>query len=97
LIAALSVIRVDDNATEGGSKAVGFATAVIMTAVTIGPALMAEHILRLLAPAHAAGTSAQAPHQASVVVADGGDALRDASRQTPRRMATRSRKASRDL
>jgi hypothetical protein len=51
LIAALSVIRVDDNATEGGSKAVGFATAVIMTAVTIGPALMAEHILRLLAPA----------------------------------------------
>ena len=51
LIAALSVIRVDDNATEGGSKAVGLATAVIMTAVTIGPALMAEHILRLLAPA----------------------------------------------
>jgi len=51
LIAALSVIRVDDNASEGGSKAVGLATAVIMTAVTIGPALMAEHILRLLAPA----------------------------------------------
>jgi hypothetical protein len=51
LIAALSVIRVDDNATEGGSKAVGFATGVIMTAVTVGPALMAEHILRLLAPA----------------------------------------------
>jgi hypothetical protein len=51
LIAALSVIRVDDNAVEGGSKAVGFATGAIMTAVTIGPALMAEHILRLLAPA----------------------------------------------
>jgi hypothetical protein len=51
LIAALSVIRVDDNATEDGSKAVGLATAVIMTAVTIGPALVAEHILRLLAPA----------------------------------------------
>jgi hypothetical protein len=51
LIAALSVIRVDDNAAEGGSKAVGLATAVIMTAVTVGPALMAEHILRLLAPA----------------------------------------------
>jgi hypothetical protein len=45
------VIRVDDNAVEGGSKAVGFATGAIMTAVTIGPALMAEHILRLLAPA----------------------------------------------
>lgn len=51
LIAALSVIRVDDNAADGGSKAVGLATAVIMTAVTVGPALMAEHILRLLAPA----------------------------------------------
>lgn len=51
LIAALSVIRVDDNAAEGGSKALGFATGVIMTAVTVGPALMAEHILRLLAPA----------------------------------------------
>jgi hypothetical protein len=51
LIAALSVIRVDDNAVEGGSKAVGFATGAIMTGVTIGPALMAEYILRLLAPA----------------------------------------------
>ncbi|HEV7764007.1 MAG TPA: hypothetical protein VGQ76_03295 [Thermoanaerobaculia bacterium] len=51
LIAALSVVRVDDNAVEGDSKAVGLATAVIMTAVTVGPALMAEHILRLLAPA----------------------------------------------
>jgi len=51
LVAALSVIRVDDNAAEGSSKAVGLATAVIMTAVTVGPALMAEHILRLLAPA----------------------------------------------
>jgi hypothetical protein len=49
LIAALSVIRVDENASEGGSKAVALATAVIMTAVTIGPALMAEHVLRVLA------------------------------------------------
>lgn len=51
LIAALSVVRVDENAVDGDSKAVGLATAVIMTAVTVGPALMAEHVLRLLAPA----------------------------------------------
>jgi hypothetical protein len=50
LVAALSVIRVDDNATDGGSRAVGGASAVIMVAVTVGPAVMAEYILRLLAP-----------------------------------------------
>jgi hypothetical protein len=50
LVSALSVIRVDDNAAEGGSRAVNWASAVILAAVTVGPALMAEHILRLLAP-----------------------------------------------
>jgi hypothetical protein len=50
LVSALSVIRFDDNAVDGGSRAVDWASAVIMTAVTVGPAVMAEHILRLLAP-----------------------------------------------
>jgi len=50
LVAALTVIRVDENAGETGSRAVDWATAFIMMAVTIGPAVMAEHVLRLLAP-----------------------------------------------
>jgi hypothetical protein len=50
LVSALSVIRADDNSVDGGSRAVDWASAVIMTAVTVGPAVMAEHILRLLAP-----------------------------------------------
>jgi hypothetical protein len=50
LVSALSVIRVNDNATDGGSQAVNGASAVIMMAVTVGPAVMAEYILRLLAP-----------------------------------------------
>ncbi|HEY6141231.1 MAG TPA: hypothetical protein VI670_26035 [Thermoanaerobaculia bacterium] len=49
LVAALTVIRVDEN-TGGGSSAVGWATALVMMAVTIGPAVMAEHVLRLMAP-----------------------------------------------
>ena len=49
LVSALSVIRVNDNATDGGSQAVNGASAVIMMAVTVGPAVMAEYILRLLA------------------------------------------------
>lgn len=50
LVAALTVIRVDENAGEGGSRAVDWATALIMMAITIGPAVMAEHVLRLLGP-----------------------------------------------
>jgi hypothetical protein len=50
LVAALTVIRVDDNAIEGGAVAVDWASAAIMVAVTVGPALMAEHLLRLLSP-----------------------------------------------
>ncbi|MGH9419647.1 MAG: hypothetical protein ACRD3J_06725 [Thermoanaerobaculia bacterium] len=50
LVAALTVVRVDENTGEGGSRAVDWATAFIMMAVTIGPAVMAEHVLRLLAP-----------------------------------------------
>jgi hypothetical protein len=51
LVAALTVVRVDENTGEAGSRAVDWATALIMMAVTIGPAIMAEHVLRLLAPA----------------------------------------------
>jgi len=49
LVAALTVIRVDEN-TGGGSSAVGWATALVMMAVTVGPAVMAEHVLRLIGP-----------------------------------------------
>ena len=50
LVAALTLIRVDENAGEDSSTALDFATALIMMAVTVGPAVMAEHVLRLLAP-----------------------------------------------
>jgi hypothetical protein len=50
LISALTLIRVDENAGDDGSKAVDFATAIIMMAVTVGPAVMAEHVLRQLGP-----------------------------------------------
>jgi hypothetical protein len=50
LVAALTVIRVDENTGEGGTAAMGWATAFIMMAVTIGPAVMTEHVLRLVAP-----------------------------------------------
>jgi len=50
LISALTLVRVDENSAEDGSKAVDFATAIIMMAVTVGPAVMAEHVLRQLGP-----------------------------------------------
>lgn len=50
LVASLTVIRIDENTGEGGTSATGYATALIMMAVTIGPAIMAEHVLRLVAP-----------------------------------------------
>ena len=50
LVAALTVVRVDENTGEGGTPAMGWATALIMMAVTIGPAVMAEHVLRLMGP-----------------------------------------------
>lgn len=51
LIAAVTIIRVDENASESSSRALDWASAFVMMAVTIGPALMAEHVMRLLAPA----------------------------------------------
>lgn len=48
--ASLTVIRVAENAGDGASRAIGWATALIMMAITVGPAVMAEHVLRLLAP-----------------------------------------------
>jgi hypothetical protein len=48
--ASLTLIRVDENTGGGGSHAIDWATALIMLAVTVGPAVMAEHVLRLLAP-----------------------------------------------
>jgi hypothetical protein len=50
LVASLTVIRVAENAGETASHAIDWATAFIMMAVTVGPAVMAEHVLRLLAP-----------------------------------------------
>jgi hypothetical protein len=50
LISAVTLIRVDESGGEEGSKAVDFATAIIMMAVTVGPAVMAEHVLRQLGP-----------------------------------------------
>jgi|GEM_PF-880072 len=51
LVAALTAVRVNDNAGDDSSSRIDFAEALIMMAVTIGPAVMAEHVLRLLAPA----------------------------------------------
>jgi hypothetical protein len=50
LVASLTVLRVDENTGEAGSRAVDWATGLVMMAVTVGPAVMAEHVLRLLAP-----------------------------------------------
>jgi len=50
LVASVTVIRVAENAGDAGSRAVDWATALIMMAITVGPAVMAEHVLRLLAP-----------------------------------------------
>ena len=50
LISAVTLIRVDESGGEEGSKAVDFATAIIMMAVTVGPAVMAEHVLRQVGP-----------------------------------------------
>jgi hypothetical protein len=50
LMGALTLIRVGENAGEGASRTVDWATGIIMTAVTVGPALLAEHLLRLLSP-----------------------------------------------
>jgi len=50
LVAALTIVRVDENTGEGGTQAMGWATALIMMAVTVGPAVMAEHVLRLIGP-----------------------------------------------
>jgi hypothetical protein len=43
LVAALTVVRIDENTGEGGTSAMGWATALIMMAVTIGPAVI-RHI-----------------------------------------------------
>ena len=51
LVTALTLVRVEENAGDDGSKAIDYAAGVIMLAITVGPALMAEHVLRLLAPA----------------------------------------------
>ena len=50
LVAALTLVRVDENTGEGGTPAMSWATGLIMMAVTIGPAVMAEHVLRLVGP-----------------------------------------------
>ncbi len=50
LIGALTVVRVGENTEDGGSRSVNWAMGIIMTAVTVGPALLAEHVLRLLSP-----------------------------------------------
>jgi hypothetical protein len=51
LVTALTAVRVGDNAGDDNARRIDFAEALIMMAVTIGPAVMAEHVLRLLAPA----------------------------------------------
>ncbi|MCU1349807.1 MAG: hypothetical protein JWO56_2837 [Acidobacteria bacterium] len=51
LVSALSAVRVDDNTGESESRTFSVASAIILAAVTAGPAMMAEHILRILAPA----------------------------------------------
>jgi hypothetical protein len=50
LMGALTLVRVGENAGEGASRSVDWAMGIIMTAVTVGPALLAEHVLRLLSP-----------------------------------------------
>ncbi|MBV8547514.1 MAG: hypothetical protein JO093_13705 [Acidobacteria bacterium] len=50
LMGALTLVRVGENAGDGGSRTVDWAMGIIMTAVTVGPALLAEHVLRLLSP-----------------------------------------------
>jgi hypothetical protein len=50
LVAALTLVRVDENTGDGGSSTMNWATGLIMMAVTVGPAVMAEHVLRLVGP-----------------------------------------------
>ena len=49
LIAAVTIVRLDASGADTGS--VHLASAVIMVAITVGPALLGEQVLRLLAPA----------------------------------------------
>jgi hypothetical protein len=51
LVTALTIVRLDENTGESGSTTRSWATAAIMMAVTVGPAVMAEHVLRLVASA----------------------------------------------
>lgn len=47
---AVAIVRLDEVATDDSNRSYEYAAAIVMVAITLGPALMAEHLIRSRAP-----------------------------------------------